>query len=81
MPNQRAVFESHVHLYKPQYKSTGVDELLISCINFWWAPTQLISIHKLLVQMSPIVQFHKGDKIIASYLYGRLQWLPFGSPL
>ena len=34
MTNQWAVFESHVHLCKPQYKSTGVDELLISCINF-----------------------------------------------
>ena len=32
--NQQAVFESNVHLCKPQYKSTGVDELSISCINF-----------------------------------------------
>ena len=31
--DQWAVFESHVHPCEPQYKSTGVNELLISCIN------------------------------------------------
>ena len=34
MTNQWAVFDSDVHLCKPQHKSTEVDELLISCINF-----------------------------------------------
>ena len=34
MTNQWAVFESHVHLCQPQYKSNGVDELLITYINF-----------------------------------------------
>ena len=29
--NQSEVFELHVHLCKPYYKSTVVDELLISC--------------------------------------------------
>ena len=40
--NQRAVFESRVHLCKPQYiKPTGVDELLsVSRINFWYSPLQ-----------------------------------------
>ena len=49
MTNQWVVFESHVHLCKPQYKSTGADELFISCINLIETPThnptQLISIH------------------------------------
>ena len=46
MTNQEAVFESNVYLCKPQHKSTGVDELLISCINFWYRLlSQLISIH------------------------------------
>ena len=30
MTNQWAVFESHVHLCKPKYKSTGVDEFIIN---------------------------------------------------
>ena len=34
MTNHWAVFESHVHLCKPQYKQTEFDELIISCINF-----------------------------------------------
>ena len=34
MTNQWAVFELHVHLCIPQYKSTEVYELLINCINF-----------------------------------------------
>ena len=38
--NQWAIFKSHVHLCKPQYKSTGVDELSISCINFWYSLLQ-----------------------------------------
>ena len=40
MTNQWAVFESHVRLCKPQYKSTGIDELLlIRFTNFpsYWA--------------------------------------------
>ena len=37
MTNQWVVFESHEHLWKPQYKSTRVDELLISFI-IWQAP-------------------------------------------
>ena len=36
MTNQWAVFDSDVHLCKPQHESTEVDELLISCINFWY---------------------------------------------
>ena len=32
--NQWAVFESQVHLCKPQCKSTGVEELSVSFINF-----------------------------------------------
>lgn len=32
MSNQLAILE-YVHLCKPQYKSTAVDELLISCFN------------------------------------------------
>mgnify|MGYP007058640216 FL=1 len=43
--NQWAVFESHVHLCKPQYiKSTGVDELSVSRINFWYR--SLLFFHK-----------------------------------
>ena len=34
MTNEWAVCKSHVHLYKPQDKTTRVDEFLISCIKF-----------------------------------------------
>lgn len=37
MTNQWVVFESHEHLCKPRYKSTRVDELLISFI-IWQTP-------------------------------------------
>ena len=45
MTNQWAVFESHVHLYKPQANTTRVDEFLIDCIKFWYrfVITQLYS--------------------------------------
>ena len=36
MTDHSTVFESLVHLYKSQYKSTGVDESLISCINIYF---------------------------------------------
>ena len=82
MTNQWVVFKSHVHLCKPQYKSTGVDELLISCSNFWLqAPTQPTGIHWLSIQIPSIVSFHKYDKLFASDLYGRPQWLTCGFSL
>ena len=62
MTNQKAAFELRVHLCKPQYKSTGVDKLLISCLNFWYW---------LLISHS--ASFHKYDKIFASNLYRHLQ--------
>jgi len=34
MTKEQEAFESHLHLCKPQYKSTGVDELLTSYISF-----------------------------------------------
>ena len=37
---------TYVHLCKPQYKSTRVDELSVICINFWYmSPTELIGIN------------------------------------
>jgi len=36
MTKEQEAFESHLHLCKPQYKSTGVDELLTSYISFWY---------------------------------------------
>ena len=55
MTYQETVFESHVHLCKPQYNSTGVDELLISCTN---------------ISYKSLLLFYKYDKIFASDLYG-----------
>ena len=58
MTMQWAVFESHVQLFEPQYKSIGVDELLISCINCYYR----------LLLSNPIISFHNYDKILAKFL-------------
>ena len=71
MTNQWAVFESHVHLCKYQCKSTGVDELSISCISFWYwlLLSQLVLINFWYRSLLPL---HFTSTI--KYLYGRLQW-------